>query len=447
MPDEDEQGFLATPPQEPQKKKSKAGALGVAALCVVCVCVLGLAVVGAFSVWSNYAPERAESSAIAPPVQGNLLEEPHEGIILNDRPQVEASSGTALTTEQIIEKASPSVVTIKMRVSMPDFIGEGVGSGIIFDKAGYIVTNAHVVEYARGLHVILKDDKKEYAAEVIGIDARTDLAIIKIDAEKENLTLIPAEMGNSDQVRVGESILIIGTPQYIQLAGSVTQGIISGLDREVYADDTHYMGLLQMDAAINHGNSGGALINGSGQVIGINSTKYIGEGAEGLGFAISINSAKPILDELRESGKITSRVCLGILMHEVTEEMARKDRMPVGLYVESFKAGSKAISSGVLAGDVITQINTTPTIIFDDARQAIAGKKAGETVRLKINRYDVKTNKNKEIEITMPLIQDIDEPGLYEFFKDIFPEDWEDPNENVAPPKTERLNGNISLTI
>ncbi|MEG0838797.1 MAG: trypsin-like peptidase domain-containing protein [Hydrogenoanaerobacterium sp.] len=448
MPEENEQSFV-TP--QPKKRPSGLAAFGVALLCVACVCVLGFAVLGVFSVVSGRAVLAPKSSAgqVSQPVPEELP--PYEGLKLNDKPQAagDAAPQGAFTTEQAIEKAMPSVVTVKVSATMQGMTMEGIGSGVIFEKEGYIITNAHVVEYASGVRVVLNGSKKEYAAKVIGLDTRTDIAVIKIDAEKEELTLVPAEMGNSDKVKLGEKVIIIGTPQELNLAGTATQGIISGLKREINVGEIHYTDLLQLDAAISPGNSGGALINANGQVIGISSTKYIATGVEGLGFAISINSAKPIIDELRTAGKIKSRVCLGCVSHEVTEDLSRRKRMPVGIYVESFKAGSNMPLSGVLAGDVITQINTTPTATFNDVLLAIKGKKAGETVRLKINRYDTVNNKNKELELTVALIQDIEQPSPYEFFKELFPEDWNTPESEgePPPPKTERLSKKSSALL
>lgn len=402
-------------------KKTKI--VKVLIIAAVCVVLFGLAVVGVISIANRGSAASSDSEVLSESGSSSV----YEGLALNDKPTGTSVPGDELTTVLAVEKALPSVVTIKVSVAMPAYAAyygggmlEGIGSGIIMERDGHIITNAHVVESARSIHVILEgDEEKEFEAELVGIDRRTDLAVIKIDAEGEDLTLVPAVMGNSDQVKVGEKILIMGTPQDIDLAGSVTQGIISGLNRELTAGTTQYTGLLQVDAAINPGNSGGALVNGDGQVIGINSAKYIDIGAEGLGFSISINSAKPILDELMNKGRIESRYCLGFTAHEVDEETARIDRVPVGLYVDSLRSGSD-MQYKVMVGDIITHVDGKPSPTIASVKEALEDKKAGDSVKLKLNRYNTTTNENEDIEVTVTLMQDVDEKSEYEMLMEFY---------------------------
>jgi len=198
-----------------------------------------------------------------------------------------------------------------------------------------------------------------------------------------------------------------------------------------------------VDAAINRGNSGGALVNSYGQVIGINSAKLIDIGTEGLGFSIPISDAKPIIDDLINHGKVMGRVCLGITAHEVTEEMARIKRMPVGLYVEALREGSNLSEKGVLIGDVITELDGKAVASFKDVKDAIKGKKAGDSIKLKINRYNTDTNENEFLDITAALIEDEDEPNLMDLYKDLFPDGkgGEDESKDIEeiPPETDVL--------
>ena len=220
---------------------------------------------------------------------------------LENRPAADEEEYTdgVLSTEEIAAKVRPSVVGIQTyRTEYPMQV-YGTGSGIIMSEDGYIVTNAHVVSGATGGILVILDNNEEYEAEVVGIDEKTDVAVIKIDAS--NLTA--AEFGNSDELVVGERIVAIGNPTGMNLAGSVTQGIVSGLKRLISVtneetNETIEMEAIQVDAAINPGNSGGALINKYGQVVGINSSKLSSTQIEGIGFAIPISTAKPIVDDL-----------------------------------------------------------------------------------------------------------------------------------------------------
>ncbi len=212
---------------------------------------------------------------------------------------------------QAVKQVGPAVVGITTKVYDRDIfnrrilVGESVGSGVIFDEKGYIVTNYHVVGDAKEVSVLLSDGATT-TGRVIGGDAPTDLAVVKVNAD--NLPV--AEFGDSDSVVVGETAIAIGNPLGLELRGSVTVGVISALNRTINPVDQRFP-LIQTDAAINHGNSGGALVNAEGRVIGINSIKIEHTGVEGLGFAIPINSARPILAELIEYGEVR-RAYLGI---------------------------------------------------------------------------------------------------------------------------------------
>ena len=223
------------------------------------------------------------------------------------------------TSISVAEKVLPSVVGITVTYQINSIFGsstgEAAGSGIVISEDGYIVTNNHVISSesssyyaiteATGIKVNLYNDKETYEATVIGTDAYTDLAVLKI--EKTGLT--PAVIGNSDNVKVGEFVMAVGNP--LGMEYSVTSGIVSAINREVESEGSTFVAI-QTDAAINSGNSGGALVNAQGELIGINTMKLAGTGIEGIGFAIPISFAKGIVEDLTTSGKVSGRLVLGI---------------------------------------------------------------------------------------------------------------------------------------
>ena len=269
--------------------------LGVAVLCFAAFGIYSLVMPQQNVVVSPQSQSQDEGDTI---LNGNVPElqtnsKPSDNTVSND--------GT-LTTAQINEKVAPSVVGI-VQYQSNYFEPTGEGSGIILSEDGYIATNAHVIEDADTLEVVLSDGTT-YKGTVVGYDSKTDLAVVKIDATG----LTPAELGVSSELKVGEKAIAIGNPGGLTYAGSVSEGIISGLNRSLRAStDGYTMNFIQTDAAINPGNSGGALVNEFGQVVGINSQKISGDGYEGIGFAIPIDEALPILEDLMSYGRVTGR--------------------------------------------------------------------------------------------------------------------------------------------
>lgn len=290
--------------------------------------------------------------------------------------QLVESDKTVLTTDQIYEKLLPSVVGVLTQTSM----GEGTGSGMIMNTDGYILTNAHVVSDARSIEVILSDERK-FKATLIGSDKVTDIAVIKIKADN----LKAATFGDSDKVKVGERAVAIGNPLGMDLSFSLTQGVISAINRNITVENTN-MTLIQTDAAINEGNSGGPLINQYGEIIGINSVKIIDTSAEGLGFAIPINTAMPIVKQLIENGYVPGRPVIGITAENVTEEDAKANGIPVGVYVRYVSQDSPASKSGILPGDVIVAFNNDAITDLASLTAARDKCKAGDTVKVKVVR-------------------------------------------------------------
>jgi serine protease Do len=241
------------------------------------------------------------------------------------------------------------------------------------------MTNSHVISGCDSINVTL-DTGMEYAAFVVGDDVYSDIAVLKIDAED----LCAASLGDSDQVQVGQPAIAIGNPTgYLQ--GTTTFGIISGVDRNMLVNNT-VMNLLQTDAAINTGNSGGPLLNQSGQVIGINSAKISISGYEGLGFAIPINTARPIAEELVRNGSVTSRPVLGVACHRLSSMASSFYGLPQGLYVTGVAPGSGAAAAGLQAGDVITHINDTLVENLSSAVRLRDKLSAGDTISVTIFR-------------------------------------------------------------
>lgn len=265
------------------------------------------------------------------------------------------------------------------------------GSGIIISSDGYIVTNNHVVEGASSLKVTL-NTMEEYDAKLVGTDPQTDLAVIKIEATG----LTSAVLGNSSDVEVGELAIAIGNPLGQELAGTVTTGIISATNRQVTVDDVEYT-LLQTDAAINEGNSGGALVNAYGEVIGINSVKMASTGVEGLGFAIPSDIAKPVISDLIEYGYVTGRPVIGITGRNITEEMSQYYDLPVGVYIQAITEFSAAEKAGLRPGDVIIQCDGQTVETVDELNEIRDQHQVGDTLTLTI----VRNGERMEVSVTL----------------------------------------------
>ena len=319
--------------------------------------------------------------------------------------------GNSLTTTQIVAKSMPSVVGVSATytweetyssgwfggVQQQEQSAVGTGTGIIMSEDGYIITNAHVIydsNYggkASEVSVVLSDaaglDETEYKATIIGYDVESDLAVLKIQAKG----LKPAEFGDSNQLQVGELAIAIGNPLGFELFGSVTCGIVSALNREVTIND-NTMNLIQTDAAINSGNSGGPLINGSGQVIGINSAKlsssYSTTTIEGLGFAIPITEAQKIINDLINYGYVTGKPQIGITTLDVSETQSSMYRIPMGVYIAEVTEGGAGDMAGLKKGDVIIAINGTTVQTANELNHIKDQFNVGDTVTLTVTRSD-----------------------------------------------------------
>ncbi len=281
----------------------------------------------------------------------------------------------------------PSVVGITNKAYVSDMfnrrmlVERGSGSGVIYDAAGHIVTNYHVVAEAQELVVSLSDGRT-VPGKVQGVDPATDLAVVKIDPAGTQ----PAKFGDSDSLLVGEPAIAVGNPLGLELKGSVTAGVISALNRTLDIGERRFR-LIQTDAAINPGNSGGALANADGEVVGINSIKIAAGGVEGIGFAIPINTARPIIESLIEKGRV-ARPYLGIVAFDKNSAQRYGYQLNIekGLYVFRIVLGSPADRAGIRVGDVILKLAGQETNSLPDLRSVIEAQGVGATVELFIAR-------------------------------------------------------------
>jgi len=305
---------------------------------------------------------------------------------------------------RVYRAASPAVVNITTTAVAYDFFlnpvpKEGTGSGAIIDTSGYILTNFHVIDGARRLEVTLADASK-WPARPIGADPSNDLAVIKIDAPADKLSVIP--LGDSSTLAVGQKVLVIGNP--FGFERTLTVGIVSSLGRSIRADNGRLIrGIIQTDAAINPGNSGGPLLNSNGEVIGVSTAIFSPSGGSvGVGFAVPINTAKRIIPELIKRGYV-ARPYLGITGHEVVPALAKALDLPVreGIMVVEVSPGSPAQRAGIrggdravqvgnmivrVGGDIITEIDKVKVHTFEELSDLIDAKQSGDTVTLTLNR-------------------------------------------------------------
>ena len=421
---------------DPNKKpKKKHTGLKVAAFVLAMVLVSG----GSIGVYEGIRSSNADNSSSIVASNDSSAAESSTGDSSSSKKSDSsqswiqlASTNGSMSVADIVKKVTPSVVGVQSTFSSSNgsnnnpmngyggFFGygsqgnngsqgmTGVGTGIIMSKDGYIVTNAHVIyddEYGYGeassVQIQMSDEETTYDARIVAYDKEADIAVLKIDAD--NLT--PAEFGDSSSCEVGEMVVAIGNPLGLQFQNTVTCGIISALDRKVTIND-NTMTLIQTDTAINNGNSGGPLINSSGQVIGINSAKmsstYSGEATvEGIGFAIPMSEAKSIVDDLINYGYVTGRPQLGISCQDVTEAVSQAYNIPVGAYIFSVTAGGAADQAGLQPGDVITGIQDQ-TISTTEELNAVKNQyKAGDTITLTY----VRAGETKKVDVILAEVQ------------------------------------------
>ena len=412
-------------PPTPPRKSGKGWTTAIAILCAVALVLFG--VWGAF-MWmdhvpaDNTTPSNTDTNTdngdgnddTTPPVNNNAPELDIQGggdNLEGDAPSLEIGNGNeyyysdgGLTTEEIVSRNYASTVVLTMYSKSGNFyFGEsnlvetGAASGIVMTADGYIITNRHCVidestniKYDR-IDVTTYDGTVYEGAQVIGADEATDLAVIKVDASK----LTPAEFGSSDDLAVGTRVVALGNAA--GLSWTATQGILSAKARDVYEDTGYAIKCLQVDVAINSGNSGGPLLNKYGQVVGINSAKIAASGYEGLGFSIPINEAKVIIDSLLKYGYVKGRVALGITGQTVSSGMYH------GFMIATIEKGSCLEGTGAQVYDLIVAVDDVTVSDYGTLRAELARHKVGDKVKLKLLRSNERTGEVTTHYVTVTL--------------------------------------------
>ena len=377
----------AQPPKPKKKKKFNGGRVARSAVALVLAAAMGFA--GGF-VGAKYGGSGKVVIQQAAPSAASDSSTGSSGA--DSTITAASSSGSSLTTEQVADMVSPSVVVItteQVVYSQWSWYGQsqvesGAGSGVIISSDGYILTCAHVVDGASTITVTIDD--KDYAATLVGEDTTSDVAVIKIDATG----LTPATVGDSDSLKVGQSVMAVGNPLG-ELGGTVTGGMISALNRSVTiqgTSSTNTMSLIQMDASVSPGNSGGGLFNMNGELVGIVNAKSSSSDAEGLGFAIPINDAIKVAQQLLENGYVTGRPYLGItyLGVEDAQTAAQLGVNAYGVYVVEVVKGGPAERAGLQSGDRIVSIDGTEIASKDDLGTLMQKHAAGDTLNITIAR-------------------------------------------------------------
>ena len=384
----------ATPPvhpvqpqdAQPPKKKKKLNGKRVARSAVALVLAAAMGFAGGFVGAKFGGSGKVVIQQVAPSSTADSASGSDSSIT------AASSSGSSLTTEQVADLVSPSVVVItteQVVYSQWSWYGQnqvesGAGSGVIISSDGYILTCAHVVDGASNITVTIND--KDYTATLVGEDTTSDIAVIKIDANG----LTPATVGNSDSLKVGQNVMAVGNPLG-ELGGTVTGGMISALNRSVTiqgSSSVNTMSLIQMDASVSPGNSGGGLFNMNGELVGIVNAKSSSSDAEGLGFAIPINDAIKVAQELLENGYVTGRPYLGITYLAVTDAQTASQLgvNAYGVYVVEVVKGGPAEKAGLQAGDRIVSVDGTEIASKDDLGTLMQKHAAGDTLSITIAR-------------------------------------------------------------
>ncbi len=309
------------------------------------------------------------------------------------------------TAESIYEVLAPSVVGVVVYDSSSDIISapKSEGSGVVINERGYIVTNSHVVGNSKQSSVkIVFHDGEEVSGKVIGYDTKTDIAVIKVD----KTGLKQATFGNSDEAKVGSSVLALGNPLGLDFAGSLTKGIISAVNRSKNGSPKSLVKYIQTDTAINPGNSGGPLINMYGQVIGINCEKIALPHYEGMGFAIPSNTVKSVVDDIIAKGYVTGRVRLGLIGKVVSNYQSQMYNVPIGIIVSEISSDSNLKQAGIQIGDIITKINDINITDLDTFYAELESYSPGSTVKLTVYRVSANRISANTFETDVVLLED-----------------------------------------
>lgn len=400
------------PPQEPKKKMS----VGVKVFIII-LAVLAVSFIGGFAGFGIYvavqqqngtASESSSNSSSSESFNDSIVDEDvaanvpdktdpnFEGIILS------SADSEVLTPEQVYEKVSASMVgilaTSSGSITGPDS-SVSQGSGVIATSNGYIITNAHVINYSKSSQVaVITHDQKQYDGVVVGLDKDADLAVIKIEAEG----LIPSEFGDDSDLSVGETVAAIGNPGGVRYSGSMTMGVVSAVNRSVANYSNTGITYIQTDTAINPGNSGGGLINMRGQIVGINTIKVVSSGYEGMGFSIPISQAKSILDTLIREGDIPSVGKLGITgSTQYLPVDGQTYSIAGGVLIASIDSSSPLKDSDIDQGDLIVAFNGNTIKTLEDVYAQLKDYRVGEEITLTIRRVNENEDFTFDVETTI----------------------------------------------
>ena len=335
--------------------------------------------------------EEGEEEEELPPQPDVDVTPNNEGLLIQGKPQ-----GDALSAQEVYDKVSQSTVTVEVRWDPSSENPDSSATGIIATSDGYIITNAHVVLNSKSVYVTVTTyDGQAYDAVVVGMDRTTDLAVLKTNDHG----FTPAEFGDAEELSIGEWVVAIGNPGGERFSGSMTRGIVSGLDREVGEYSENGMTYIQTDAAVNPGNSGGPLVNLYGQVVGINSSKIVTEHYEGMGFAIPVSKAKDIIDQLLSGGYVEGRVRLGITGTDVSEMQSMVEHIPQGFQIVSIDEDSAFAGTGAQVGDVITGLDGEEVEDLAEISNLLLRYQPGDQVTITLYRPEEDTT--LEVEITL----------------------------------------------
>lgn len=388
------------PENTPKKKKGKVlkriAAVTIGLICVVAIgatSIFGYTLITGKKAFSGDEDESSKASDTAVITEGETDKEiDSQPVPDREIPTLEqlAALENALPLPEIVKKVSPSVVGVSTILNG----GTASGTGFIISEDGYIVTNYHVIEGAQAVSVSLlqSEDGEEIPAQIIGGDEQTDIAVLKID----KTDCVPVTLGKSSELIVGELAITIGNPLGSELSGTVTAGIISALNRKLTIEGRE-MNLIQTDASINSGNSGGPLINSYGQVVGITSAKVATAYGEGLGFAIPIDEALPIISDLIEHGYVKGRPIVGITGETISDIYAQYYDIPRGFIVREVVKNGPADKAGVQVGDIVIGIEGTLIENMDEFNEIKKNYKAGDTITISVYRNE----KIVDLEITL----------------------------------------------
>lgn len=415
--------YAPYPPMTPRPPKKKANAGLIALIVVLCVLLVG-SIAGFFVYFMtenskkqddnssnsysftmpNYGYNIPSTEPTTAPVSehkesdySDKADANYKGVVLESKPK-DADSNKSYTAESAYNKVVDSVVGIVGYTDKITTVENSAtqGSGIILTSDGYVVTNAHVIGNSKTTYLlqVVTSDGKSYNAGVVGYDSRTDIAVLKMDDAKD---LKAATFGNSENIELGEDIIVVGNPGGLDYQNSITKGIVSAVDRKM--SSTSLVKYIQTDAAINPGNSGGPIVNLYGQVVGIATAKIVSEKYEGMGFAIPSATAKDIIDTLMKKGYVEGRVKIGITGSNVSSDLASAYGIPMGIMVDEISKDGPCYGTELKTDDIITGVDDKEIQSFSDIYEILETHKPGDKIVIKY--YRMSDQSTGEVEVTL----------------------------------------------